>query len=120
MLGQGCIIGWIAPALPKLASPGTPLQSGPLTNEQISWIGSINCVGSLIGSMIFGYIAAVMGCKRATLLLAIPSILFWLLIYFGSNFYYILFANFCGGWVTGGSSATIILYISEIANDKYE
>lgn len=69
--------------------------------------------------MVFGYVAAVMGCKRATLLLAIPSITFWLLIYFGTNYNYVLFANFCGGWVTGGSSATIILYISEIANNEY-
>lgn len=61
-----------------------------------------------------------MGCKRSTLALTIPSIIFWLLIYFGHNFYFILLANFCGGLVSGGSAATIMLYISEIANDKYE
>ncbi|XP_037040406.1 facilitated trehalose transporter Tret1-2 homolog [Bradysia coprophila] len=119
MLGQGLILGWVAPALPTLASQDTPLvESGPLSNEQLSWIGSINCIGSLVGSVAFGYVTASIGCKRATLLLAIPSIAFWLLIHFGINYYYILFANFCGGWVTGGSASTIVLYISEIANDN--
>lgn len=45
MFGHGTIVGWMAPALLKLTSESTPLLSDPLTNEQVSWIGSVNCIG---------------------------------------------------------------------------
>lgn len=38
-------LGWIAPATPLLLSHETPLETGPMTNEQLSWIGSINAIG---------------------------------------------------------------------------
>lgn len=49
-------IGWLAPALVKLASNETPLLSGPLTNREMSWIAAILCIGALLGSFCFGYI----------------------------------------------------------------
>lgn len=30
--------GWLSPALPVLMSENTPLLSGPLSNEELSWI----------------------------------------------------------------------------------
>lgn len=120
MFGLGNIIGWCAPALSILISENTPLITGPLTIEQMSWIGSFNAIGSLIGSLVFGYIISLIGCKQTTLSLAIPSITFWLLIYFGNTYYHILMARFCGGLIMGGAMSTIMLYTSEIANDKYD
>lgn len=37
------LTGWVSPALPKLISNDTPLSTGPITIEQVSWVGSINC-----------------------------------------------------------------------------
>lgn len=37
-----CFQSWTGCALPYLASEETPLVSGPLTNDEISWIGSID------------------------------------------------------------------------------
>lgn len=45
MAGHGSIMGWISPAIAKLSSPDTPLDR-PLTNEEISWIGSITSIGN--------------------------------------------------------------------------
>lgn len=70
--------------------------------------------------MVFGYFISLISCKRAMLLLTIPSTVHWLLIYFGNHYFQILLAKFFDGIVTGGSASTIMLYISEIANDKYE
>lgn len=112
------ILGWLSPAIPKLTSENTPLQSGPLTIGQISWIGSINCIGALCGSMCCSYFITVLGTKRATIFLAIPSVVFWMLISFGYLYYHILIARFICG-VAGGTMQTIIvLYVSEIANDE--
>lgn len=45
MFGHGYAFGWGSPAMGLLQSDDTPLSDGPLTSEQISWIGTINCVG---------------------------------------------------------------------------
>ena len=45
---HGTMMGWPATALPILLSENTPLKTGPLTNEQLSWVGSINAIGAVI------------------------------------------------------------------------
>lgn len=119
MLGHGTIVGWVSPASVKLTDENSPLITGPLTNEQLSWIGSINCGGAIAGTFTFGYIAALFGCKRAMIFLAFPSILFWTLIQFGDSYYHILIARVASGFTGGGIQSTLVLYVSEIANNKY-
>lgn len=99
-------------------SENTPLKSGPLTNEDVSWIGSISNVGALFGSLSLGYLISFFGCKRAILFITIPEVIFWCLIFFGDHYYFILFARVLHGYAAGGIITSIILYISEIANDK--
>lgn len=101
-----------------MASIDTPLLSGPLTNVEISWVGSVNCIGGLLGSLFFGYLTSLMGSKRVALLLALPIITFWLLIYYGNIYYHILIARFIAGFTGGGVQSTTILFVSEIANDE--
>ena len=79
----------------------------------------MNVLGALIGSLTFGYFLTSLGSKRALLFLTIPDIIFWLLIYFGDSFYQILIAKFLGGWAATGAHGAAILFVSEIANDKY-
>lgn len=94
-LTQGCTIGWVSTTLPKLASKDTPLLlSGPVTNDQLSWIGSINCIGCILGSVLVGYLTDVLGAKRTTHLLAVPFAVSWLLIYSGNMYHHILIARF--------------------------
>lgn len=119
ILSQGSTIGWNAPALITLTSKeNTPLIDGALSNDQVSWIGSINCIGAIIGSLSFGYIVSLLGPKRSITLLMIPSLAFWLLIYFGNVYYHILLARFISGIAGGGMQTSLILYITEIANDE--
>lgn len=98
-MSHGCMNGWISPATPYLLSDESPLKTGPLTNEQLSWIGSMAALGGVIGTFTFGFIIVYFGCKRAMLFLTIPSITFWILIYFGDTYYHILIARFFNGWL---------------------
>lgn len=112
------MFGWPASATATLTSKDSPLENGPLTNEQISWVGSMNSVGSVVGTLLFGFLTAKLGCKRATHLLAPPAILNWVLIFFGNTYYHILIARFLGGLSAGGAHNTVVLYIAEIANNE--
>lgn len=118
MFSHGCIVGWCSPALQKLTSESTPLSHGPFTNEEVSWIGSINAIGGLFGSLSFGYFITIMGCKRAMIVLTFPAIVFWIMIYFGNSYIEIFIARAVNGWGGGGIQTTVILYIAEIANDE--
>lgn len=101
-----------------LVSDDTPLDTGPLTNEEISFLGSISSIGSLIGTFIFGGLSSMLGCKRAMIFLGLPSITFWILVHFGDTFYHLLFARCTMGLTASGIQSGIILYVSEISNDK--
>lgn len=101
-----------------LVSDDTPLDTGPLTNEEISFLGSISSIGSLIGIFIFGGLSSMLGCKRAMIFLGLPSITFWILVHFGDTFYHLLFARCTMGLTASGIQSGIILYVSEISNDK--
>lgn len=117
-LCHGNMIGWISPALPLLLSDETPLTTGPLTTSQLGSIGGMSAFGGIIGNFIFGFITVFLGCKRAMLLLTLPTVIFWILIYIGDTFYHILFARLANGITGGGVQIIVILYITEIANNE--
>lgn len=106
------------PALRILLSDSTPLKTGPMTNEELSWIGSVSCIGSICGALICGVLSALLGSKRAMAFLALPAITFWLLIHFGDTLYHIFIARFAAGLAGGGFQSILVLYVSEISNDK--
>lgn len=112
------MIGNFATSAPLLLSNETPLKSGPLTNELLSDIGSINALSSIASSLVFGYIAKVVGCKRAILLLTVPAIIVYILIYIGDTYHYLIWARLCAGVVGGGIQTVMIIYVAEIADDK--
>lgn len=74
VMGYGGSTGWTSPTIPVLQSPDTPLKSGPLSDDQISWIGSLLCVGGLIGTFLFGWICDKYGRKFSISCMAIPQL----------------------------------------------
>lgn len=72
VLGQGCAIGWLSPTLPLLQSDDSPLQSGKLTIEEASWIGSISSIGSVVGTIYFGLMSIYFGCKKTLVFCGFP------------------------------------------------
>lgn len=118
MYSHGCILGWVSTALLLLKSDETPLKTGPITLEQLSWIGSMHSIGAIFGTFTFGFFTSCMGCKRAMAFLGIPAICYWLTILYGNSVYYIIFARFLAGWTGGGILSITVLYVAEIADDK--
>lgn len=111
-------MGWLSPSIHVLMSNDTPLVTGPLSPQDLSNVGSISSLGSLFGTFVFGYLASFIGCKRAMVFLGLPSIIFWLLIFFGDSLCELLIARFVMGCTAGGVQSGIIIYVSEISNDK--
>lgn len=60
MLGYGCGMGWLALATPLLESDKTPLTSGPISEEELSWAASLMSGGAVFGNFI--YTALVSNC----------------------------------------------------------
>lgn len=115
---HGCIIGWVTPALMLLTSDETPLSSGPITLEELSWIGSMNSIGAMLGTFSFGCFTTLIGCKRAMTFLALPAIGYWVTIVYGDSANWIIFARFLAGWCGGGILSISVLYVAEIADPK--
>lgn len=71
----GCMVGWASPALPMLMSEKDPiLESGPITTEEASWIGSVFNLGCVLGTLSFGYVVATIGSKQSLYYIALPSL----------------------------------------------
>lgn len=140
ILGQGCAIGWISPTLPILQSDHSPLDSGKLTIEEASWVGSISSIGSVIGTFYFGLISIYVGSKNTLLLCAFPvtvsfyfSInlklwilshwgvaimlqIFWVFVIFASNAWHLCAGRLIMG-LTAGAFLCVQLYLADIADE---
>lgn len=140
MFGFGTGIGWLNPALQLLQSHESPLASGALTTEEVSWIGSILSLGALAGNVLVGYLIIVIGAKNVVMLLGIPQLVnqiildcirhkidififylkvAWLLMFFGTETFHLYASRFLVGLFGGGGQISISLFVAEIADNKY-
>lgn len=117
VLGQGCAIGWLSPILPLLRSDDSPLQSGKITIEEASWIGSISSIGSVVGTIYFGLISIYFGCKNTLVFCAFPVAIFWLFVIFATNAWHLCAGRFIQG-LTAGAFLCVQLYLADIASDR--
>lgn len=112
------VLGWVSPVLPLLKSDDSPLDTGPLTVEQSSWIGSSHCLTGIIGLFTFIYMSNRFGCKFAMNWLGLSHLGFWLLVLFGTRFSHLIIARLIGGIASGGVFGTMPLFIADIAEPK--
>lgn len=71
---HGFGVGWLSSALPVLTSKDTPLKSGPLTLDEISWLGGVYPLGALFGDVLFSVLLNCMGRRSSMMALALPNI----------------------------------------------
>ena len=114
-MSHGIAIGWLSPSIPYLRSDESHILTGPVTSENVSWIGSLSAVGALVGAVIFGKISQKFGQKLALILLVVPHLSFWAFVYMSTQVYHLYIARVCAGLTGGGCIRTLSLYITEIS-----
>lgn len=70
----GISCGWPSPNLPLLMSDDSPLPTGKLSIDEISWISGLICIGGIAGNLFFGYIMNNYGRKEPLIVIAVPTI----------------------------------------------
>ncbi|XP_050093676.1 uncharacterized protein LOC126576447 [Anopheles aquasalis] len=118
-LSHGAGLGWVSPYLPVLMDENqTLLETGPVTVEQGSWIGSILCLGGLCGAFTYSYLVEKLGIKKSIQALAIPHSAFWIIVYLATSVYHLYIARFMAGLAGGGIIVTFPLYVADISDKR--
>lgn len=60
----GATCGWSSPSIPLLKSEETPLDTGPISIEEASWIVALQCVGGFAGNLVLGWVRRCLKIKR--------------------------------------------------------
>ncbi|CAG9767181.1 unnamed protein product [Ceutorhynchus assimilis] len=112
-MGSGINIGWTA-------NINENLKKGDLNGVKIdlSWAGSIMCLGAVFVMLPIGYMADKLGRKPTVLLMLVPFILGWLLIIFTQHNAMLMVGRFLTGMAGGAFSIMGPLYTSEIAEKQ--
>ncbi|KAK0080751.1 hypothetical protein PV325_013378 [Microctonus aethiopoides] len=117
-LAYGFVIGYASPSMALLQSPKSPLENGPLTDNQISWLNGIQVIGGIITLPFCTSLSEKFGRKITSCLISIPLGICWLSTIFTTTFVGILVARFLSG-VAGAISLFIVsIYVTEISNDN--
>lgn len=90
----------------------------PITSDEGSWVGSLIAIGAIIGSIPAGKSADMFGRKPTIAALAVPFIISWGMIYFATSVWELYVARLIAGAVIGGVTATVPMYIGEIAESS--
>ncbi|GAB0093633.1 TRET1 [Sergentomyia squamirostris] len=121
VMSSGMGLGYPATTLSLLTDPSSPMA---LTEEQGSWVASINTIFSPVGGLIASYTLDKYGRKKTLIAINILSIIAWSVIAFSSrtdiNLMYIqiIGARILIGIVAGLSSSPSSVYSAEIASPK--
>lgn len=107
----------MSPFLPYLRSAETHLITGPVSYDEVSWIGSSLCLGAFFGTIFFGKTAQYFGKRTTLLLLVIPHFIFWITVLLSTEINHLYFARVCAGLTGGGLLRTVSLYIAEISEN---
>ncbi|XP_002070820.3 facilitated trehalose transporter Tret1 [Drosophila willistoni] len=116
-LTHGIAVGWLSPSLRLLGSENSPIGD-PLTIQQASWVGSLIGLGSLTGNLVFGLLLDRLGRKFCMYFLAIPNMIYWILIYTAQDVTYLYAGRFLAGMSGGGCYVVLPIFIAEIADNS--
>lgn len=110
--------GWTSPMQPLLMSENPPVGNVPFTKDDISWVGSINAVGGVIGTLFWGKVSDKLGRKKTGYLTILPFIISWTIMLFAQNIYWMVVSRIIIGIGCSGTIINIPMYVSEIAENK--
>ncbi|KAK5646752.1 hypothetical protein RI129_005216 [Pyrocoelia pectoralis] len=114
VLANGMVAGYPTVLIPSLYKEN--FNSGsPITEDQISWIGSIGFICSLFGCLLSGIITHPIGRSRAIRLASPFLFVAWLLFLFANEIWHIYLALCLCGLTSSLVEAPIIAYKAEVS-----
>lgn len=111
-LTLGTVIGWSSPA------SSIYIDSGDVTKYQFTHISSIMCLGAAAAQPYIFLTLDRIGRKWSMIIVAIPIIIFYMLIGIVTNWIVILIGRFCLGFCAGAFCVAAPTYIGEYS-DKH-
>ncbi|CAK1543354.1 unnamed protein product [Leptosia nina] len=109
----GLEAAWVSPVTKTLQSPTSPLGY-PLSNNAISWIGSISCFASAFFVIPFSYSADRFGRKWVVFAIIIPNALSIILRILVPKLTALLIARALSGIAASGIFVVIPIYVREL------
>ncbi len=104
----------VIPALRGLQNEKNPNEFLEFSAVQASWYGSMGYICQPIGSVFSGLVSEPLGRKKAMILVNIPHIIAWTMLYFTTSLEEIYIAATLLGLGVGFMEAPIITYVGEI------
>ncbi|XP_072159761.1 uncharacterized protein [Bemisia tabaci] len=115
LLDLGMTMAFSTIVVPVLLDPNNKDPNGlSFTEDQATWFASIPMVFQPLGSALSGLISAPLGRKRSLMLVNIPQIIGWLMLYSSSSVNIMYLAAAIQGLGAGFMDAPIFTYVGEI------
>uniref|UniRef100_A0A8D8UJ36 Facilitated trehalose transporter Tret1 n=1 Tax=Cacopsylla melanoneura TaxID=428564 RepID=A0A8D8UJ36_9HEMI len=112
----GVLSGWLSAVLPFFQSDNSPV--GPVSQDYISWLGSIPFLSALAGTFIWGNLSERYGRKNTGIILGIPHVIMYSIMCLSHNQTAVLIARVIGGLSNVGCLMCVNLYVKEISSNK--
>ncbi|XP_075210274.1 uncharacterized protein LOC142317603 [Lycorma delicatula] len=85
-----------------------------LDEESASWFGSIIFISQPLGSVVSGFLQDMFGRKRCMMMVNIPQLIAWIIMYYSTNVIYLYTAAILLGLSLGFMEAPVLSYVGEI------
>ncbi|XP_068619870.1 facilitated trehalose transporter Tret1-like isoform X1 [Battus philenor] len=113
LIGLGMSISFVTMVLPEVMDAKEGLS---IDQTQASWFGSMAFLFQPLGSIFSGPLLDYFGRKKALLLVNIPHLVAWLLMYFAWNVPSLFVGNALLGLGTGIMEAPSVTYVGEVTD----
>ncbi|KAI2798711.1 Solute carrier 2 (Facilitated glucose transporter) member 8, partial [Blomia tropicalis] len=116
-IGMGTVLGWTGSAFDSMRDENSVprLLDSDENKEAKTWIGSSMTLGALVGAMISGPMAQLLGRKKALILYSIPFTIGWLMLACANSVALLIVGRVIVGLSAGLLSGTAPSYVVEIS-----
>lgn len=116
---EGVSISWTSPYIPLLMSEDTPLKSGPMTEEQVSWIAAYSNLGGILSTVFSGWLLNTFGRKTTLILSAIPFAFGWTFILFATSYTTLAIGRVLCGLSGSAVFMSVPVFVAEISDNTH-
>lgn len=119
LIATGCTMVWSSPIIPKLLSNDTSINplGAPITVLEVSLLVSLNHVGTIIGSVLFGKLPDMIGRKKMLIVVAAGGTITNVALYYAIYLYQFGIFILVLALFHSASIAVVPMYIVEVAED---